>query len=138
MKTLMFSRIPRRAFAWIVLVFFVVAATFAAWSDSYLSMKGRERDLHGKELELLSVRKSSASGSSSIVVLPAPVVVTQPHMLSNAAPSPDPLEDIAGKWYHVGFACGQADMLKSLGKPIVSAEAPCAKWDARFRRGGGK
>lgn len=50
--------ISKKLFSWIVLVFFVFAATFAVWRDAYLSMKGREADQHRLELELIDVKKS--------------------------------------------------------------------------------
>ncbi len=50
--------IPKRLFSWIVLVFFLFAATFAAWRDAYLSMKGREADNHRLEIELIDAKKS--------------------------------------------------------------------------------
>ena len=44
----------------------------------------------------------------------------------------DDLEVISSNWYNVGYTCGQADLLKSLGRPVPVAAAPCAKWNARF------
>ena len=56
----MIHPIPRRVFVWIVLVFFVSAATFAAWHDAYASMKGREADLRRTEgMLLIEQRKVS-------------------------------------------------------------------------------
>jgi hypothetical protein len=49
-------------FRWIVLVAFVAAASFTAWRDSYLSMKGRERDLVFANRQIDAYRAKSAEG----------------------------------------------------------------------------
>src|SRR5579863_3759909 len=68
----LFGQIPRRVFVWIVLIFFVVAATFAAWSDAYLSMKGREADLLNSKIELTKQTRPILAGKlEQLIIGPA-------------------------------------------------------------------
>ena len=64
--------ISQRAFRWIVLFSFLAAASFAAWRDAYLSMKGREGDLRATQIQLGSAR------DIALRTLPVPVQITVP------------------------------------------------------------
>jgi hypothetical protein len=69
---------PKKWYAITFLGCFFLGANYVAWHDAYLSMKGRESDLHLKELALRSAQLENAvlrNRPSIVTVQPAPVTV---------------------------------------------------------------
>lgn len=62
--------ISTRAFRWIVLGAFAAAASFTAWHDTYLSLKGREADLRFANLQVADYRAHAPTNQSPILFSP--------------------------------------------------------------------
>jgi len=77
--------LPKKWYATILLGGFFVGANYAAWHDAYLSMKGRERDLHLKEGELATQQRTGANLQARLDALNGAIFIEPPNSLRRRA-----------------------------------------------------
>jgi len=81
--------LTKQVFIWIVIIAFLLEASFSAWHDAYLSMKGREADLHAKEGELRTAQYAALRTlpTTTTVNVAPPVINIQPVIPSPTGPA---------------------------------------------------